>query len=346
VQTVKRGFEALGVDLHPVHAYTDENCMQCGSCLQGCPTNAGKSTLNTYIHREWMRGTLKLRADTTVRRVVIEGGEATGVEVERPDGEVEVIGADAVVVACGAMGSPPLLERSGVGNERIGHNLGFHPAHFVFGLFDEPQDAHVVAPITSHCLDHAAVGDGGFVIEAVTVQDPIGFAVALCDEDGPMWGQPLVDAARGYRNWVGLLNMTTDDNHGRVITDADGSGGGVRYESDFQPEELARAQAATAFSRRVLEAAGARRILWSSPASTHIQGSCPMGADPRRSVVDANGQSHEVARLYVGDASLFPATLSVNPSLTIMALATRLADHLHANVSGQLRGARPTIVAA
>jgi choline dehydrogenase-like flavoprotein len=53
-------------------------------------------------------------------------------------------------------------------------------------------------------------------------------------------------------------------------------------------------------------------------------------------VVDRNGESHEVRRLYVGDGSLVPRTLSVNPSLTIMALATRLAEHLDADASGYL----------
>jgi choline dehydrogenase-like flavoprotein len=53
-----------------------------------------------------------------------------------------------------------------------------------------------------------------------------------------------------------------------------------------------------------------------------------MGDDPARSAVDRNGESHDVKGLFVGDASLIPRTLSVNPSLTIMALATRLADHL------------------
>ena len=47
-----------------------------------------------------------------------------------------------------------------------------------------------------------------------------------------------------------------------------------------------------------------------------------MGSDPERSVVDADAQSWDVKRLYVGDGSLVPHTLSVNPSLTIMALAT------------------------
>jgi choline dehydrogenase-like flavoprotein len=88
----------------------------------------------------------------------------------------------------------------------------------------------------------------------------------------------------------------------------------------------------------VLEAAGASRILWSSLATTHMQGSCRMGSDSSNSVVDTQCQSHEVRRLYVGDSSLIQRTLSVNPSLTIMALASRLAEHLHANESDYLQG--------
>jgi choline dehydrogenase-like flavoprotein len=53
-------------------------------------------------------------------------------------------------------------------------------------------------------------------------------------------------------------------------------------------------------------------------------------------VVDADAQSWDVKRLYVGDGSLIPRTLSVNPSLTIMALASRLADHLHSDPHGYL----------
>ena len=48
------------------------NCTSCGSCLQGCATNAGKSTLNTYIHDAWARGLLELRAEAAVERVLIE----------------------------------------------------------------------------------------------------------------------------------------------------------------------------------------------------------------------------------------------------------------------------------
>ena len=60
-----------------------------------------------------------------------------------------------------------------------------------------------------------------------------------------------------------------------------------------------------------------------------------MGDDPARSVVDRNCESHEVEGLFVGDASLVPRTLSVNPSLTVMALATRLAEHLEMAMSAE-----------
>ena len=69
IKTVIPGFAALDAELEPVISYTDSNCMRCGSCLQGCPTNAGKSTLNTYIHPPWAEGRLELRAGCHVQRV-------------------------------------------------------------------------------------------------------------------------------------------------------------------------------------------------------------------------------------------------------------------------------------
>ena len=335
VQTVKRGFEALGANLEPTRAYTDHNCMQCGSCLQGCPTNAGKSTMNTYIHNNWLAGNLTLRPNSLVQHVLIEDGEAIGVEYTDRAGKSHVVHADATV-ACGSLSTPLLLMRSKVPNANIGKHLGLHPAQFVFGLFDEPQDVHMVAPISSHCFDFAADEDGGFAAEAVTIQDPIGFTVSLCNENGPMWGEPLVEAARNYRRWIGLLNMSNDDNNARVEVDS----GSERFTTNFQPHELDRINAAREFSTKVLQAAGATQTLWSGLATTHMQGSCRMGADAATSVVDTQCQSHEVKRLYVGDSSLHPRTLSVNPSLTIMALATRLAEHLDEGAGGQLEPRR------
>jgi choline dehydrogenase-like flavoprotein len=339
IRTLEPGFKAMGAELEPVHAYTDHNCMRCGSCLQGCPTNAGKSSMTTWIHPAWAEGKLDLRPESPVEKVLIDdrgdGPEATGVQYVGPDGQSATVEADVVVVAGGTLNSPQLLIRSGVENAQIGRNVGWHPVRLVHGLFDEPQDAFSVYPISSHCMAHQHDEDGGFVIEAATVQDPIGFAVTLEDENGPMWGEPLVEATRDYRYYTGVLAMVNDENHGTVVVQEDGS---ERFDAHFEPSEQKRLDDSLQFSRDVLEAAGAKRVLWSGISSTHVQGSCRMGTDPGASVVDEHGESHDVKRLFVGDASVIPRTLSVNPSLTIMALADRLAQHLDADEAGYLSG--------
>jgi choline dehydrogenase-like flavoprotein len=319
VLTVQKGFEALGHELEPVTAYTDGNCMHCGSCLQGCPTNAGKSTMNTYIADTWARGKLELRANAHVDRVLVEGGRATGVEVGG-----ETVRAGAVVVAGGALNTPQILRRSGLDSPAIGANLGLHPVRLVYGLFDERQDAHMTYPISSHCMSFQRDEDGGFVIEASTIQDPIAFATTLRDDRGPFWGPRLTEAVRRFRYWNGVLAMVNDENNASVVVED----GQERFDVDFNERELGRLDASLEFSKQVLQAAGATQVAWTGIASTHVQGSCRMGDDPERSAVDRDGKVHGVEGLYVGDGSLIPRTLSVNPSLTIMALATRLADHL------------------
>ncbi len=348
VHTVLPGFAALGCSVEAVRSYTDYNCVRCGSCLQGCPTNAGKNTLNTYLQPLLVDGRLTLRADCTARRVLISDGaapEATGVEYAGQDGEAHAVDADLVVVAAGALGTPGLLIRSGLaglpGGELIGANLGFHPARLVAGLFDEVQDAHMVYPITTHCMEFARDADGGFIVEASTIQDPIGFATGLCDErDVPLWGAELTEAARSYRYFNCLLTLVNDENTGRAWVDEDGQD---RYSFGFNAREQDRIDASLAFARRVLEAAGAKRVYQTQVLSTHVQGSCRMGSDPARSVVNARGECHAVRRLFVGDGSVVPRTLSVNPSLTIMALATRLADYLAAGGHGYFGHTQATV---
>ena len=338
VRTVEPGFKALGASLTPVTSYTDANCMRCGSCLQGCPTNAGKSTLNTYIHDAWAVGRLDLRADASVDRILIEDGEATGVEYVTRDGTRRRIDASVVVIAAGTLNTPQLLLRSGLpdtpSTRLVGRHLGFHPARLVYGRFEEPQDTHMVYPITSHSMEHQLDEAGGFVVEATTIMDPVAFATTIEDEDGPLWGEQLTQALREYRRWTGLLVMTNDDNNGAVIVDQDG---GERFEANFEPAERARIDSAFRFTRDVLEAAGASQVRWTGLLTTHVQGTCRMGSDPARSVVNADGELWDVKRLYVGDGSLVPRTLSVNPSLTFMALASRLAEHLDDDSRGYLR---------
>jgi choline dehydrogenase-like flavoprotein len=338
IHTVAPGFAALGAELEPVMSYTDANCMRCGSCLQGCPTNAGKNSMSVYIHPPWAEGRLTLRAECTVTRVNIgdrgSGLEATGVQYVDAAGQPHTVEAGAVVVAAGAMGTSHLLLRSGIqeaagdsaSSRLVGRHIGWHPARIIAGLFDEPQDAHRVYPISAHCMTFQNDEAGGFIVEAATIQDPIGFSIMLCDEDGvPMWGRQLSETVRRYRYFSGLLTMVTDQNNGTAWIDEEGRD---RYSYEFNAVESERDAVSSQFARDVLLAAGAKRVLPSSQCSTHVQGGCRMGSDPSRSVVNAHAESHDVRRLFVGDSSVIPATLSVNPSLTIMSLASRLAAYL------------------
>jgi choline dehydrogenase-like flavoprotein len=127
--------------------------------------------------------------------------------------------------------------------------------------------------------------------------------------------------------------MVNDENNGTVSLDENG---GEAFTAAFNVRENRRLDYALRFSRDVLEAAGATQVCWTGIASTHVQGTCRMGSDPDRSVVDADSRVWGVDRLFVGDGSVVPRTMSVNPSLTIMALASRLADHLHADPDGYL----------
>ncbi len=336
VYTAQAGFRALGTDLEPVQSYTDANCMRYGSCLQGCPTDAGKSTMNTYIAKALERCPLELRVGAKVERVLVadtaDGRRATGVEYVDDAGNRVRVHAPYVVAAAGALNTAQLLLRSGLSSPAIGRHVGLHPLRLVYGLFDEVQDAHRVYPISAHCMKFQHDEDGGFVLEASTIMDPIAFATTIRDEGGPLWGAPLVEAMRAYRRWIGVLAMVNDENNGSVSVDHDGR---ERLAVDFRPSEHERLDAALRFSRDVLLAAGAKRVCWTGLISTHTQGGCRMGDDPMRSAVDRNGESHEVRGLFVGDGSLVPRTLSVNPSLTIMALATRLAEHLEMAMSGE-----------
>ncbi|MFG1925841.1 FAD-dependent oxidoreductase [Cryptosporangium sp. NPDC048952] len=319
VHRLATGFAALDTKLEPVRSYTDANCTRCGACLTGCPSNAGKSALNTFLAPALANNQVRVRTHCTVDQVLIENNRVTGV---RYNGNREVR-AKTVVVAAGALNTPLILRRSNTPNANIGRYLGLHPARLVYGRFDEPQDCHRAYPITAHCLSNLS----SFLVEGTTIQDPVAFAESLIDPSNrPLWGRRLHDTGQNYRHWAGLLAMANDENTGVVELGADDD---AVVTKRFSETERVRLADALAFSVAALRAAGAREVVWSGLSTTHVQGTARMGVDPARSVVDPTGRSHDVAGLYVGDASLVPVSLSVNPSLTVMALAARVADALH-----------------
>lgn len=336
VRVVEQGFRACGASLSAVHSYTTADCESCGSCTAGCPTNAGSTTLNRYIHPNVVAGRLDVSAETEVLEILTTAGteqlrEATGVRL-RIGAEELTVEAPIVVVAGGALHTPRLLQLSGLNrlgttaSGLIGQTLGLHTARMVQGDFTEIMDAHVVYPITAHCKEYAEDEAGGFVVEATTLLDPMSLAHNLVDlAHRPLFGQPLIDAMNRYRHLAGLFMMTNDSNLGRVSTGDDGS---LQVEVEISPEDQTRLDEAFGFCSDVLTAAGARCIVPTGYLTSHVQGSVRMGSDPERSACDADQRLWDVKGVYVGDSSVIPRTLTYNPSLPIMAFAERLAAHL------------------
>jgi choline dehydrogenase-like flavoprotein len=80
---------------------------------------------------------------------------------------------------------------------------------------------------------------------------------------------------------------------------------------------------------RILKSAGAEILsVGKEPVGNHELGGARMGSDPKRSVLNAYCQTHDVPNLFVVDGSAFPSASEKNPTLTIMALASRTAEHI------------------
>jgi choline dehydrogenase-like flavoprotein len=147
------------------------------------------------------------------------------------------------------------------------------------------------------------------------------------------WGQALREYMRDYNHWytLGVLSelLPLPDNR---VTIADG-------ETDQNGIPVARMDYSQcdndrkniAFAKQTLhdifEAAGAQDVL-ATDRYAHLVGGCRMGTDPDRSVVDADHRAWEVPNLFIADGSVMPTQGSANPAITIMALASRLAERL------------------
>jgi long-chain-alcohol oxidase len=346
-----RGLERLGWH-HGLLPRNVRGCTQddaCGYCGYGCRAGAKQSTLVTYLPDAVAHGA-RIVVDCDVRRVVIAGGQATGVEA-RVHGHALTVRARAVVVACGSIHSPALLLRSGVSLPALGKFLALHPATAVFGEMEE-----AVRPWTgtlqAHYSDQFADLDRGYGFKFETAPvHPSLLALAAPWESAAQYADRMGRLAR-----TALCGILLRDRFGgRVRVDRDGCPVVDYRVSRYDAGHLRRALAGAA---ELLEAAGAREI-WAPLArwisyrpgtrqtredwlarvdaagwganqlllvTFHQMASCRMGASARSSVVDPEHRVWGVRGLHVADASVFPTASGVNPMLTIMGIAHRAAQ--------------------
>ena len=309
--------------------------------------------------RTWLQDAFENGAEFYVRtraqRILTENGRATGVEAVHIDAEGTPLGsvtvrAPTVVVACGALESPALLLRSGIGGPAAGDYLRLHPCVAVFGSYPEDQRGWWGAPQTGLIDEFANVRDGhGFLIESVQ------YAPALIGSAIP-WvsAEQHKDMLSRAKYGATFIPLPRDHGHGRVEIDANGESVpwySVEDEIDravihLGIEKVAEAhRAAGAIEIAPLAAGGPRwrtgddlarfvervqRIALARGGwrlfTAHQMGTCRMGNDPKTSVADPWGQLHDTKGVWIGDGSAFPTASGTNPMVTIMALSHRTAE--------------------
>jgi choline dehydrogenase-like flavoprotein len=364
---ILRGAAALGWEAAPTRR-DSAGCDACGSCPFGCRAGAKQSGIRVHLARAFAAGA-RIVPDAHVERVLLEGGRVGGVEatVGGPDGTAAltvVVRAPQVVVAAGALRSPAVLQRSGLGHPAIGRYLRLHPVPVVAGRLPHPVEmwrGPMQGARSIHFLA-AEPGSNGYVIESAPGHAGL-LALAL-----PWEGTDAHAAVMSeFRHLAPVIAVTRDGGEGRTtLTKAgnvridyalDASGASTMRHAAVRQARLSRAAGATdivvvatpplwfhagvsgpggddaAFERYLERVAtldvGPNRA---SVFSAHQMGTVRMGADPRDHPCDPDGRLRADGRrdmpirgLYVADTSLFPTGIAVNPMLTAMALARRVA---------------------
>ncbi|MEV8314948.1 GMC family oxidoreductase [Streptomyces sp. NPDC059900] len=317
-------------------------CKGSCQCVVGCPTGAKQSVQLSVLPDACAAGA-RIVTGARVRSVLVDadrpgGPRAAGVRVRRPDGSDLEILSPLVVVAAGALQSPQLLRRSGLGGHpRLGRNLSVHPATSVAGRFARPVTAWegVLQSVGVEELHH-----DGILVEATAT--PPGMSSFVLPGVGRELRRELESA--GHLATFGA--MIADLPSGRVL----GRGRGlIRY--DLHPRDAHRLMTAVGAMGRLLFAAGADEVLTGIPAAPragslaeleallsgvtarqlhlsafHPTGTVAAGSDPRRAPADPEGRLRGVHGVLIADGSVLPACPEVNPQLSIMAAALAITE--------------------
>jgi choline dehydrogenase-like flavoprotein len=323
------------------------HCIYRGFCQQGCKVNAKAIPYVTHLPDALAHG-VEIRADSVAVGIELDaaGIRATGVSyVSARDGVTRLQRARVVAVAGYSIETPRLMLHSvsrrfphGVGNneDQVGRYVMVQGASQIAGRFPEELRSYKGPPpeVSSEQFYETDEGRGfarGFSIQTVSPQ-PIAWAEHVL-ADG-QWGRGLREYMRDYNHWatIGVLNELLPHPDNRVTLDAENDANGVgvaRFDFSRSDNDRANMAYSTEVITGILQAAGAQDTL-TIQRYAHLVGGARMGCGPEHSVVDADHRVWGMENLYVADGSVCPTQGSANPALTIMALASRLADRLAA----------------
>jgi choline dehydrogenase-like flavoprotein len=321
-EVFRRGFDANGYRCAPlVRAqrdchFEDGNC--CIECLMGCRIESKQSMPVTVLRRARAAG-LELVPEFEARRV------------EHTAGEVSVSGVRAgasasyrgkiLVLGAGAIGNSRLLLASGFDKRlpALGHNFYTHPQYMTLGVYDHPVNAHR-GPLQSYKSDEPNFRRSGFKLENVFAP-PVAVAMLL-----PGFGAAHLRRMRQITHFACIEVAVRDTNPGRIRVNSHGL---PVVEKRLNDEDVRRRDRGQAAIRNIFLATGAKKIIQGNIAiGLHLMGGCNLGHDPARSVTSPEFHLHGFPNIYAADSSVFPNAPGINPSFTIMALASKAGEQI------------------
>lgn len=321
-------------------------CQQIGFCFQGCKSGAKWSTLYTEIPKGEATGKLEVRPESHALRIEHDArGKVTGVVYADKSGAQHRQKARLVALAGNSIESPRLLLnsesnlfRNGLanGSDQVGRHYMRHCTGSVYAVFDKPVHMYRGTTMAGIIRDEAGHDPsrgyvGGFEMETISLGVP--FTAAFLNPGA--WGRDFTSIMDAYDHMAGIWIVGEDlpQASNRVtlnngVTDAFGMPvANVHY--DDHANDVAMRNHAYRQGTALYDAVGAKRTIKTPPyPSTHNLGSNRMSAKPEDGVVNKWGQTHEVKNLFISDGSQFTTSAAENPTLTIVALAIRQADHI------------------
>jgi choline dehydrogenase-like flavoprotein len=360
---IRDGARTLGVPVIHVRKATLSRptatrpaCHFCGNCMSGCDVVAKYNSLDVHMRPALKTGKLTLQSNSIVYELAVSD-EARVNEIRYFDRETRTQNAargKVVVVACACAQSVALLQMSkssrfpaGLANSSGELGKNFIP-HITAG-FEAFLTPFIGKPSINEegFLDHAYVPS---FMHSKKRDYPRSFGVQFNyqNQRSVGWAKNVKGMGKSYKNaikarypayltFTGYQEMLPNPDSYIDLDPAATDEYGLpraRRHWKLSDEDMRLYNDMKKWCRAILEASKAE-VIHPDPAPTtnHEIGGCRMGTDPKTSVVNEYCRAHDVPNLYVVDASVFPSSSEKNPTLTIMALATRTADH----IAGQLQ---------
>jgi choline dehydrogenase-like flavoprotein len=339
-------------------------CVYCSFCETfGCEVGAKSSSLAAVIPLAERTGRCEIRAQCVARKISVDRqGRVDGVVYFDARKREHFQKARAVVLCANGAETPRLLLMSksrkfpnGLANSSglVGKYLMFDAGEFCGGLFEHPVNGYIGPEVTRLIHDfydsdpkRGFYGGGG--MDGRFSFKPIGFALNRLPPGSPRWGADYKRMIAEYhKRTMFVLSHTTalplEQNSVSLDPDVKDGWGlpALRVTYRNHPDDLKCMQFLQDRGMELLEAAGAQRK-WAYSVrdvtfSVHLMGTCRMGNDPTRSVVNRFHRAHDVPNLFVVDGSSFVTSGRQQPTATIQALAYRAADFVvRAAKSGEL----------